>query len=463
MDIGKTYNRAKQLFFLDIWARKLSTLRGGAKYLYLLARTLALAAHDFVVDHCGLRAASLTLVFVFSLAPALAVGFAVAKGFGAQEKIKPVIYRQVGVVDLNGDPVQGSEEIRALLDKVWAYIDKTDVGTLGIIGLLLMMYTAYKVLSAVEGTMNHIWRVRRRRTLVRKIVDYMAVLSVSPIMLILTALLNAYVQNERIIGEVPGLAVVLGLAVSVALACAALTFLYFFFPNTRVPPLSALVGALVAALLLQGLQILYLTLQIGVQRYNHIYGSFAALPIFLLWLYLSWLVVLLGAEISYAHANQGDWEYGGLAFDPSPAYREQVALGIMAVVGRAFANGDAPPVCQTLSNALAAPTRVIRNVTDRLVTTGLLAEIQSEETVYQPGAALERITLGRILNAINHDGDESAQTVRALQDLGITQLIRRHEEVESRLHRTTLEEFVQSCEEHAKTEHEVPAVKGKRK
>jgi len=460
MDIGNAYDRAKRLFLLDIWAKKLSGLRGGARYLYLSARTLALAVHDFMMDSCGLRAASLTLVFVFSLAPALAVGFAVAKGFGAQERIKPVIYRQVGVVDLNGNPTQGGEEIRNLLDKIWAYIDKTDVSTLGIVGLLVMIYAAYKVLSAVEGTMNHIWSVRRQRTIVRKIVDYMAVLSVSPIMLILTALVNAAIQNERIVGTAPALAIGLGVAVSVILACAALAFLYFFFPNTRVPPLSALIGALVAALLLQGLQILYLKLQIGVQKYNHIYGSFAALPIFLMWLYLSWLVVLLGAEISYAHANQADWEYGGLTFRPSPAYLERLSLGVMAVVGRAFVNGDPPPTCRTLSQTLAAPMRVMRNLIGRLATTRLLAELQSDEPAYQPGAPLEKITLGRIMNAVNGDGDESAQTMRALEDLGVTRLVRRHEEVDSRFHRRTLEDFVNSCDEYAKTERDVPAVKG---
>ena len=164
--------------------------------------------------------------------------------------------------------------------------------------------------------------------------------------------------------------------------------------------------------------------------------------------------------MSYAHANQADWEYGGLAFKPSPAYLERLSLGVMAVVGRAFISGAPPPTCRTLSHTLAAPMRVMRKLTERLTATHLLAELQSDEPAYQPGAPLDKITLGRIMNAVSRDGDESAQTMRALEDLGVTRLVRQHEEVESRLHRTTLEDFVHSCEEHAKTERGLPAVKG---
>lgn len=450
MDVKEAFEKGKRFILRELWGHELASLTGFRRALFHWMRTLSLAVHGFIEDKCALRAAALTLVFTFSLAPALAVGFSVAKGFHAQERIQPLIYSQLGLVDADGKANPDAAFIKDIFDKFLTYVAETNVEALGVIGILIMLYAAYRVLSSIETTMNHIWGVRRKRRLMRRVVDYTAVVTVSPIMLILTALVTASLQSQAVLNQLQGampqfLVHLLGVGVAVLLAVAALSFLYFFFPNTRVRPLSALAGAVVAAVLLQVLQYVYLKLQMGVAKYNAIYGTFAAIPIFLLWLHFSWLVVLFGAELSYAHANQRDLEFGGLTFSPSPAYRAQIALGVMALAGRAFLRNEAPPTCESMAGPLAAPMRVMRTVTGRLTGAGLLAELQGDVARFQPAAPLEQITVGRVLEAINKHGDESPQTLMALERLGVADVFHRQEQAESGLQGMTLADLARAC------------------
>jgi len=254
------------------------------------------------------------------------------------------------------------------------------------------------------------------------------VLFVWPIMLMVTALLVASLRSNTVramINEVlPSFLIpVLGTIVALLCAAAGFWFLYYFFPNTRVPYKSAAAGALVAAVLWQILQFLFLKLQVGVSRYNAIYGTFAAVPIFILWLHMSWLIVLFGAEVSYAHANQMDLEFGGLVFRPSPAYRQQLALGAMVIAGRAFLGGEPPPSCEDMARRLAAPVRVMREVIAMLVGKGLLSEVRGEQPVFQPAAPLEGITLEQITSTVQEDGDGSPTTIEALRKIGLAGLL----------------------------------------
>ena len=446
MDIKTTIATCRRFIEREVWGRELSSVRGIRKTFFHWLRILSLAVHGFVNDYCTQRAAALTLVFAFSLAPALAVGFSVAKGFRAQDKIKPFIYEQLHFVDAEGNDVPEQKSIREMFDKFFGYVDEVNVEALGALGLIFVFYAAYKVLSSVERAMNHIWGVRKRRKLIRRLVDYMAVMVVSPVMLVLTALLAASMQSHRFIqaiqSSVPGfLPHLIGACLGLVLAGIALTFLYFFFPNTRVKFRSAIVGAIVAAVLLQALQYGCMRFQVGVAKQNAIYGGLAAMPIFLLWLYSSWVVVLLGAEISYAHANQGALQYGGLIFRPSPAYRCHLALGAMTVASQAFLKGAPPPSSEWMAVRLAAPLRVLRGVIERLVALRLLVEIQGEEGGYHPAGPPGQIRVGEVLAAIEEEGDASDHTLKALAQLGVGEVFRRQEKAENRIRNMTLLEL----------------------
>ena len=445
MNLTSYFEKARRFILRELWGGDLANLPRLRKLAFHWMRTLSLAVHGFVVDKCPLRAAALTLVFVFSLAPALAVGFSVAKGFGAQEKVKAVLYERL---QLEAGATESGEStsavsIRDVMERIFEYVEKTRIEALGLIGLGIMLYAAYKVLSSIEKTMNVIWGIRRRRRLLRRLVDYIAVLVVFPIMLMITALITASLRSETVLSIVDlekyaFLAQSAGALLGFSFAAAGFWFLYFFFPNRRVPPLSAAAGAIVAAILWQVLQSLHIGLQVGVQKYSAIYVTFAAFPIFVLWLYMSWQVTLFGAELSYAHANQRDMEYGGLTFNPSPAYREQLAVGAMTIAARAFLQEKPLPTVEAMARQLAAPGRVMRDVVEQLARSKLLVELQEDQSRYQPGVPLEHITLGRLVDSVHQDGDESPRTAKALERLGVAKLLGERAQATEQLRRLTL-------------------------
>jgi membrane protein len=228
-------DRAKDFIVRTQWVQDTPRLTRARKVL----RTVTFAISEFIQNRCVLRAAALTLVFVFSLAPALALGFSIAKEFNAQKQIKPWIYDQLGLNEEDQD-----DRVKEIVDHILEYVEKTDVKALGAVGLALVLYAAYQVLASVEKTMNEIWRVRRRRSVPRKAVDYLAVLLVLPLMLMITWLIFAGLKSEAgtaFFGAMmpPLLVKFLGVLARLVCATAGLWFLYYFFPNTKVPPLSA--------------------------------------------------------------------------------------------------------------------------------------------------------------------------------------------------------------------------------
>ncbi len=459
MTLRQRIEQLRRFVLHQQWAHDLTDFRRGRKFLQKVLRVLTLAVYEFSASKCALRAAALTLVFAFSLAPALALGFSVAKGFGVQAKIRPVIYNWLGVDQVAAanstegrapagvagpDGSAEPQPIQKVLDAILGYVEKTDAEALGVLGLLVLLYAAYKVLNSIEATMNEIWGIRRRRALVRKIIDYLAVLFVLPLMLVIAALIIAALKSETakaFIQELlPGsLISLLAAGVVILITAAGFWFLYFFFPNTRVPVLSAAAGAAVAAVLWSFSQYLYVQLQVGVAKYNAIYGTFAAIPIFLLWLYASWSVILFGAEVSYAHANQSEFEYGGLTFTPSAAYRSRLAFGIMMLAGRAFQEEARPPSVADCSRALAAPVRTVREIIGDLISARLLAEVASDALpAYAPAAPLEQISLERILDAVHNAGETPAHSVCALDRIGVSALFEARRSESEAFRRKTL-------------------------
>jgi len=440
-------HQAKHYIVHAQWAQDSSGLTRTQRAGRITLRTVTFAVSEFLENHCVLRAAALTLVFVFSLAPALALGFSVAKGFGAQKQVEPWIYSQLGLDEAGED-----NKVKEIVDRMLAYVEKTDVKALGVVGLAIVMYAAYKVLASVEKTMNDIWRVHRRRSFLRKIVDYVAVLFVFPLMLMFTSLILAGLRSEAgstALGAFlsPLMLKFLGVLATLAFATGGLWFLYYFFPNTKVPPLSALAGAVVAAVLWALLQYFYMRLQVGVAKYNAVYGTFAAVPIFLLWLNFSWLVILFGAELSYAHAMHPELEYAGLRFTPSAAYRERLALGVMAVAAGAFLEEREPPSSGEFSRELAAPVQVIRGVVADLQEARLLLEtISGDVPRYGPAAPLEQITMERILRAANERGEDPAGLQAAFKRLGIAHALQAREKAEAPFRKMTLLDLIKSRE-----------------
>ncbi len=449
MDVQKLYQQTRDYLLRTQWETGLNDLPPERRRWRRWLRILTLAVAKFYTDRCLTQAATLTLVVLFSLAPALAVGFAMAKGFGVQAKVRTVIYHQLQVSDTDGNPA--AQQLRKMIDPIMDYVDQTHVQALGIVALLLMIYAAWRVLLEIELSLNQVWMVERQRPFVRQIVDYLAVVVVLPLMLTIAVLLSAFLETSSIRAALTSIlpwwtAKALVRAATFLAAAIGLWFLYFSFPNTRVPFRAALAGAIVGAVLWIIVQWAFVKLQIGVANYNRIYGTFAAVPIFLLWLECSWWVILFGAEVSHAYARHRDYEYGGIGFRPELELREELALGAAAVVARAYVREQPAPGYEEIARELHAPVVTIREILRDLVAGKVVVHIQGPKAHFQPAAPPDKITLLRVIKAAHGQGIRQTPAAVPLEALGIPAALRARRQLDELANRATLLDLVMQAE-----------------
>ena len=325
-----------------------------------VVRFLLLAIREFTANALSLRAAALTYTVLLSLVPILAMSTAVVKGLGGDDHLRQAAYGYLEALGLEADsppPATIVEEngaqpgsidlgghLRAAIDQLFDYVDRTDFAALGSFGVAGILVSVILVLGTIEEAMNVIWKAEGGRSLGRKLADYLTVLVLLPISVNLTFAAGALLQNpallERIEALAPMAALQPHLLKMVPPALTTLTFLvlYLFFPNTKVRFFPALLGAAVAAFFWSLAQDLYLSLQIGVANYNTIYGSFATLPLFLIWLYLGWLFILGGAQLAYVWQNRKSCRLVPVPL--SPAGRLDAAYAIFDAAAEAHARGQ---------------------------------------------------------------------------------------------------------------------------
>lgn len=381
----------------------------------LPARTALLAVRGFLGDRCLFRASALTYITVLSLVPLLALGFAVAKGFGfyaslLDESIGPFLDRTFGPLQ-EASPLmmkeEGAHEMRVAIEQVLRFVERTDVSALGLVGLVLLLYTVVKLLSDIEASFNEIWRVSRARSFVRKVADYLTMVVVAPIFLFTATGLTTALTNSSLVGflrEQLGMGALLELALKatplVAL-WAGFTFVYMALPNTRVRFKHALAGALVAGTLWQLVLLAHIEFQIGIAKYNAIYSSFAAVPIFLMWVNISWTVVLFGAEVCRAREVEPSW--GGTAAGPANAATRRT-LGLRALVRLAadHLEGEAPRSSASLGAQLSADPAVVDDVLRHCQERGLVREtIDGPRRAWVLGRDAGTVSIVEVLDAID--------------------------------------------------------------
>jgi len=391
----------------------LPTMRRG---LYAVTRVLQLTCVNFIKDRCTWRASALTYISVLSLVPLLALAFSVAKGMGAYETlleqtIKPFLDSTFGEAGgaTDGAPVS---QVREAIDTMLGFVQSTNVSKLGIVGFLIVFWTVIRLLSSIEHAFNDIWGVQRARSLPRKLADYFSTVVLVPLLLVAGTGALSVVRTEIIDGpwsSSPGLA----LFGSLAIVWAAFTVAYLFMPNTQVRFSSALLGGVVGGTIWQLFQVAHLKLQMGVANYNAIYSTFAALPIFLVWVQSSWMTVLLGAEAAAAHQNEERHGQLVLSRDYDLALKEVVALRLVVRVTRAFLGAQPPRTIPGLAEELACPERVVGDVARSLEHAHLLAQLESGEAqlCYVLAADPATIRMQDVLDALK--GDSILDSTRA--------------------------------------------------
>jgi len=349
------------------------------------------------------RAAALTYHTLLSIVPVLAVAFALFKAFGGLTAIEAPLKTWV-VENLSAGR---SEEIGQWLDR---FISNINAGAIAGVGVIFLFYTALGLLSNVEAAFNRIWGIKRSRPLYMRFAIYWCILTLAPPLVGLSLSVSARLQSsvfaETVRHWLPwGLGHLVLSGASLLSICLVFVFLYQLVPNTKVRFRSALIGGIVAGLLWSGSKTLFLWATAGSVKYSAVYGALGALPLIMLWIYVSWIIVLFGVTFTFANQSVSTARLEAAHARIDQSFRELLAVRIMAAAASTFRRGETPETIDELAEGTGAPMAAVREVIETLATNRLLQEIGSGDARYAPARALDTIGLTDILRALRRSED----------------------------------------------------------
>ncbi len=401
--MGSNIQRVIRFFQVDIW-RISSGEVSPVKFLLVgVLKKLVLAIRFFTTKRVMTKASALTYSTLLAIVPILAVVFAIARGFGYNK------YIEIWFRDTFQSQPHAAE---AIIGFVNSYLVHTRSGIFLGIGLLFMLYTVLMLVSNVEEAFNEIWQVKTPRSLFRTFTDYLAMFFCFPIIIVLTSGISIFMAT--IVDSMPDI-LVLGPAfrflidlIPYVLMSGMFIALYIFMPNTHVKPSNAIVPGILAGIAMQGLQIFYIHSQMFLSGYNAIYGSFAALPLFMLWVQISWTICLFGAELCYANQYLDYYDYDANTNEISYRYRTMLCALLMSRLCHRFAEGGKPHTAVTLRDETTIPIRIVNDLLFELMDAGLIVELTSDEkgetSQYMPAEDIRNITLGTMIDRLESRG-----------------------------------------------------------
>lgn len=380
-------------------------LASAPRWLAWLVRMLRIG-HAVVRDISSglptLRAMGLVYTTLLSLVPLLAVSFSVLKGFGVHNQVEPML---LNVLAPLGD--KGIE----ITNRIIGFVDNVNVKVLGSLSLVFLIYTVISLLTKIEQALNFTWRITQYRSLVQRISEYLSVVMIGPVLIFSAIGLTASIANSQVAGVLSSmeslgwLIWLAGKLVSFALIVSAITFIYIMVPNKKINFSSALTGAVVAALLWKLTGTLFGSFVAGSTNYSAIYSSFAILVIFMIWLYLSWMILLIGASVSFYHQHPERTSSRQQVLRLSSRLREKIALLVMLRIAQSFHHNQKPWTSQRLSKSLDIASEALALVLDALERSRLISRNCSEERSWQPARSLEHISLKEIRDAARCSGE----------------------------------------------------------
>jgi membrane protein len=369
------YERLQRFLHHGVWSADLREISRVRALLYQTTRFLSHAVSGFLEDQCLLRASALTYTSLLSLVPFLALMFSVLKGLGVQRRLEPLLLEQF---------TPASQDVVA---SILEYVDRTNVTSLGVLGVVFLLVTALMTLKNMEGSFNWIWKVQQGRSWLRTVSDYVSLLVIAPFCFLVALSLTTYFSGPSMVERMESIWIVGGfyrfiirLSPCVVLWIA-FTACYLIMPNTRVKIPAAALGGVVAGTLWQLAQWGYVHYQIGVGKYNAIYGALSQLPILLVWIYLSWVIVLLGAELAFAHQNLYHYTAQRAMAAAKVPTRTALTLGILQSVGERFLSGRRPFRASELAGALQADLSHLGPCLARLERLGWISPREDGEMV----------------------------------------------------------------------------------
>jgi membrane protein len=373
-----------------------------------------LSIRGITQDRGALRASALTFYSMLSVVPVLAMVFGIAKGFGFEKGLERTILKAA----------EGQEEVALrIISFSQALLENVKGGLVAGIGLLILFYSIIMILSHIENALNDIWGIKKGRSLGRKISDYLSMILIGTVLFIMSSSLTVFVSGgvEMAVEKItvlqfvrPGIFFFLQLLPYVAL-WVLFSFMYVVLPNTKIQLKSGILGGIVAGTLYHIFQWAYISLQIGVAKYNAVYGSFAALPLFFVWLRYSWLIVLFGAEISFGHQNVETYEFEEDCLNVSQSFKRLLSLRVAHLLVKRFSAGEKPWDATTIAHELEIPIRLVNQILFELVESGIASEVRVDEEKdvgYEPARDPDTLTIKYVIEALERWGSDSVPVAK---------------------------------------------------
>ncbi len=393
----------------DIWRIRLKDLPRKKSFFIKQLRIILLALRGFNEHKNRLRASALTFYSLLSIVPVVAMAFGVAKGFGSDKSLeKQLLEKFPGQEDVL---MQVTGFARSLLEE-------TKGGMIAGIGVAVLFWIVIKLLSNIEHSFNDIWGIKESRSATRKITDYISIMLICPILIIMSSGITVFIVTQitliterfAFLGFFSSLIFFMFKLVPYCILCGAFTFIYIFMPNTKVNFKFGLIAGVIAGTTYQAAQWVYINSQVGVAHYNAIYGSFAALPLFLIWLQISWLIVLFGAEISFALQNIDTYEFEPDCSRVSSSFKKLLSLQTTHLLINNFSNGHKPLTANQISHSLEIPIRLVNQILYELVECGVAVETKTKEDqefAYQPARTINVLTIKYVIDALEQRGTDN--------------------------------------------------------
>ncbi|MBN1952262.1 MAG: YihY/virulence factor BrkB family protein [Bacteroidales bacterium] len=407
------FSKFKKLIIRDILGKPLRDYKG--KYFFLIrqAKIFMMAFRGFAEDRVQVRASALTYYSILSIVPIAALAFGIAKGFGFDTFLQEELIRSF----------KGQENVLEwIMTFVERYLLHIKGGVIAGVGIVVLFWTVVQLLGNIESSFNDIWQIKKSRVISRKMSDYISLVVITPVLLFVsssaTIFLSEMVADKADVVPLLGvlgryLAFLINL-IPFILIWLVMTLLYMIMPNTKVKFKSALIGGIIAGTMFQFLQIGYFYFQGFITSYGAIYGSFAAFPLFLIWMQLSWLIVLFGAEISFANQNIDHYEAESESFNISGHMKKAVTLLLLREIIFNFKESLPPEPADKLAGKLDLSVRLVRDILYELQEAGIISETVTanvKENAYQPAQDLEKLTPAFVFRQLDLRGQDSLSNI----------------------------------------------------
>lgn len=390
----------------DIWRVTEDEVSKKRNILYNTIKIITLSIREFVQGRVINKASALTYSTLLAIIPILAILFAIARGFGLDNLLEEQLR-----TGLEGQAI-AAETLLSFID---SYLSQAKNGVFIGVGIIMLFYTVLLLTHNMEQTFNSIWQVKKLRSLYRKMTDYFSMLLLLPLLILLSSGISIFMSTfMKTMEEYTLLAPVIKSLVRLTpyvLTWGMFTALYIFMPNTKVKFKYAILPGILAGSAFQAFQYLYIGSQIWVSRYNAIYGSFAAIPMFLLWTQISWSICLFGAQLCYVAQNLRNFSFSKETENISRRYHDFLCILIMSLICKRFKTEEPPYTAESLSDEHKIPIRLTTTILYELQDLHLIYETpmedEDEEMGYLPAVDINRLNVGMLLNRLDEAGSEA--------------------------------------------------------